>query len=185
MRAVFIALVISVFISACGRQSANNEKADSLQQAVKVIISRSENGLAQWTLYADEADFHQDAPSYAVLRNPRIIFKKDGKDDNNIKSERGRYDMDRQIVIMSGKVVGVSAAENAKIETEEIFYDMREKKIWSDRDVVLTRGGVIVKGKGLKASSDFSEIEIFKQQTKLPKNIEEFKAGTAELTGKL
>ncbi|MDR0645420.1 MAG: LPS export ABC transporter periplasmic protein LptC [Elusimicrobiota bacterium] len=172
----FAALILAFELCACARDNRGNENYETAQQASDVIISQSESGHAQWVLYADKADFYQDAPSYSIMQNPHIIFKKNDKDDSDIKSETGRYDIDRRLITMSGNVVGISKTENAKIETEKIFYDMRTKKIWSDANVLLTRGGLIVKGKGLKANSDFSEIEIFKQQTKLPKNIEDLKA---------
>jgi LPS export ABC transporter protein LptC len=172
----FIILIIAVLSSACARDNRSNENYETAQQASDVIISESESGSAQWVLYADKADFYQDAPSYSVMQNPHIIFNKNDKENSNIKSKTGRYDVDKRLISMSGNVVGISKTENVTIETEKIFYDMRTKKIWSDVNVRLTRRGVIVKGEGLKANSDFSEIEIFKQQTKLPKNIEDLKA---------
>jgi LPS export ABC transporter protein LptC len=185
MRKAFIIFFIAALSYACARDNRSNENYETAQQASDVIISESESGRAQWVLYADKADFYQDAPSYSVMQNPHIIFNKNGKENSNIKSKIGRYDIDKRLITMSGNVVGISKTENAKIETEKIFYDMRTKKIWSDADVLLTRGGVSVKGKGLKANSDFSEMEIFKQQTKLPKNIEDIKAEISSNGNKL
>jgi LPS export ABC transporter protein LptC len=110
------------------------------------------------------------------MQNPYLSLQKNGQEESNIKSREGRYDIKNHLIFMSGDVIGNSLKENARIETEKIFYDTETKKVWVNTDVTIVRAGVTVEGKGLKADSDFSEIEIFRQKTAVPRNIEDFEA---------
>jgi len=171
-------LLFAVFIlSACsGGGSGADAGEGPAQKAREVIISEFEMGRGNWLLTAKEADFFQDADSYVTMISPHLIFKVKGVDDSSIKSHNGRYDLDANLITMTHKVTGASKTQGVTFETEKLYYDTKSKLVWADTPVTITRGGVTTKGQGMKATSDFAEIEIFRQKTRLPPNIEELKA---------
>lgn len=176
----FIPLLLILNLAACSAGSDGSEtKAVPAQHATGVILSESEMGLGNWLLQAREANFYSEPHSFITMVRPHLIFKIEGREESSIKSREGRYDIDKNLITMTGRVVGVSLKENAKIETEKVFYDTQTKQIWVNAPVVITRAGVRVEGKGLRATPDLSEIEIFKQKTTLPQNIQDLEAGPA------
>ena len=156
--------------AACGGGKESAEGKEGPEQTAKnVLISESEKGASNWLLRAKEAQFFNEPVSYADLEHPHLIFNAQGMQDSEILSDKGRYDMEARLITLSGNVHGKSAKENAEIKTEKIYYDLNSKKIHTDAGFTLIRAGITVKGEGLRANPDFSEIEIIKQTTTLPK----------------
>ena len=62
-----------------------------------------------------------------------------------------------------------------------MYYDTKTRKVWTDEPVTLKRGGVTVKGQALEANADFSEIQLYRQKTQLPKELRDFDKGPVEL----
>jgi LPS export ABC transporter protein LptC len=169
-------------LAACGGAGPAAEGAPPAQHAEDVIISESQMGEGKWLLTAKDADFHQaDKGSYVAMRGPHIIFKTGGEAESSLTAREGHYDFDKNLIMLSGAVRGANAREGAELETEILFYDTQTLLIWTDAPVSLKRGGVAIKGGGLKASRDLSEIEIFKQKTSLPQNIKDFRAAAVNL----
>ncbi|MDR1124234.1 MAG: LPS export ABC transporter periplasmic protein LptC [Elusimicrobiota bacterium] len=169
-------------LAACGGAGPAAEGAPPAQHAQDVIISESQMGEGKWLLTATDADFYQaDEGSYVAMRKPHIIFKTGGEAGSSITARKGRYDFDKNLIMLNDAVHGANAREGAELDTEILFYDTQTRLIWTDAPVALKRGGVVVKGSGLKANQDLSEIEIFKQKTALPQNIKDFRAATANL----
>lgn len=164
-----------VLLCACGGKKDTTDVAQGpSQQAYGVIISQSEMGTSEWLLTTKQAKFFDDE-QYVDLVKPSLIFNKKGQQDSTVKADEGVYDMLKSLITLNGNVVGVSLNEGATIKAKKAYYDVTRKIIWTDTDVSVTRGGVTVKGKGVKASSDLSEIEIIKQETRLPAELGELK----------
>ena len=169
-------LLTLLLLCACGgkKESLPQEQGPS-QQAYGVIISESQMGKSEWLLTTKLAKFY-DAQQLVDLSSPHLIFNKNGMEDSTIKADDGRYDMQENLITMLGGVKGSSEKQDVTIKTNKIYYDIKRKVIWTDNDVTVTRGGVTVKGKGIKADSALSEIEIIKQETQLPKELQELKS---------
>jgi hypothetical protein len=52
--------------------------------------------------------------------------------------------------------------ENKSLQTEELFWSPKDKKIYTDKFVIITTPTEIIKGEGLVANEDFSYYEIQK-----------------------
>lgn len=172
----FYLLFTLALLCACGgkNKSPDAPKGPS-QQAYGVIISQSEMGASEWLLNTKQAEFF-DEEQYVELVQPHLVFNKQGQEDSTVKADEGTYDMLKNLITLKGNVVGVSVKEGATIKAKQAYYDVARKTIWADSDVNVTRGGVTVSGKGFKASSDLSEIEIIKQETRLPAELGELKS---------
>lgn len=174
MKKILPIVFLVLLMSGCGGGKDKNAVPDGpLQRAEDVIISESEMGTGNWLLTTKKADFYDD-DQYVKLTDAKLIFKKDGQEDTVIRADEGRYDISKHLIGLMGNVTGLSIKEGSKIKTEIIYYDTETKKIWTNVPVTVTRGGVTVKGEGVRANSDFSEIELFKQKTQLPKDLAGF-----------
>ena len=115
------------------------------------------------------------------MTDPKLINKTDGKEDSSIKADKGSYEFEKNLITLSGNVTGVSLSEGATIRTSKMYYDTKSRNVWTDKPVTLKRGGVTVKGQALQANADFSEIQLYKQVTQLPKELRDFDKGEVEL----
>lgn len=182
----YYAILLSlVALCACGgeKNSAVQDEGPS-QQAYGVIISESQMGQSDWLLTTKRARFF-DEEKLVDLDSPVLLFNKNGKEDSNVSAKEGRYDMQESLITMIGDVKGVSEKEDVTVKTEKIYYDINRKVIWTDNDVKVTRGGITVNGKGIKANADLSEIEIIKQQTQLPTELKELKTAVRDYENKI
>ncbi len=175
MKHFYLFCTIALLCSCGGKNKSPDAPKGPSQQAYGVIISESQMGTSEWLLTTKQAEFF-DEEQYVELVKPSLLFNKQGKQDSTVKADEGVYDMLKSLITLKGNVVGVSINEGATIKAKQAYYDVTRKVIWTDSDVSVTRGGVTVKGKGVKASSDLSEIEIIKQETRLPAELGELKS---------
>lgn len=135
------------------------------------------SGKTEWQVTAKKAKL-SDRTEMAELISPAVEIRKDDKLAAHIKADNGTVDMTGRIVTLTNNVSGMSEEEKVAIATEKLMYDIPGDRIWTDAPIKLTRNGVTVRGRGFTAKPDLSEIEIRKQETSLPKNV-----NPAELTG--
>ncbi|MDD6173611.1 MAG: LPS export ABC transporter periplasmic protein LptC [Elusimicrobia bacterium] len=170
----------AVCLAACGEKNSAQPPSGPLQRGEDVIISESEMGENKWLLTTKSADYY-DEEQKVVLTSPKLINKTGGKEDSSIKADKGFYEFNKGLITLSGKVTGVSLTEGATIKASKMYYDTKTRKVWTDEPVTLKRGGVTVKGAALEANADFSEIQLYRQKTQLPKELRDFDKGPVEL----
>ncbi len=141
------------------------------QRAEGFVLRETVGGQTSWQLKANAADFYDNQE--VVMENPKIIFNQDAKKEATLTSKEGTYK--ENIITFLGSVIVKSQEENLKLTTEKLFYNTSTKVAWTDVPFVLKRNGITVRGKALKADQGFSNIEIYKQVTDLPSNLEELK----------
>lgn len=177
---IMLAPLVVFMLTACGSKGKNAQDAEHFQRGEDVLISESQMGESKWLLSTKTADYYDEQQKVEMIF-PKLINKTDGKDDASIRADKGTYDFNTGLITLTGKVKGVSLEQGATIKTSQIYYNTQTHKVWTDKPVVLTRGGVSVKGAALQANSDFSEIQLYKQITQLPKELRDFDKGQVQL----
>jgi len=169
----FFFLPVLLLAAACSNKETPFSDEDSgVQTATRVVMYEAAFGLHNWVLEADGASFSETDEEIS-LTNPQIIFKKDDKEVSRIRGDKGSFSVQKNLIVLEGNVDGKDIKENVSIKTDLLNYDMTAKKIWTDRKFTLTRNGVTVRGQGLRANGDLTEIEITKQTTTLPRTVKE------------
>ena len=166
----FLILALLPFLFACQKTAANTDETLPAQRAEGVIMRETSGGATSWQLKAKTADFYDNQD--VAMENPQIFFDKDQKSEASLTAKKGNLKGD--IITFIGSVTVRSKAENLRLSTEKLFYNTTTKIAWTDVPFVLKRNGITVKGKALKASDGFSNIEIFKQVTDLTSDLKEF-----------
>ena len=179
-RFILIVHLIVFMLAACGSKDKNDQGGTHAQRGEDVLISESEMGQSKWLLSTKTADYYDDEQK-VELSFPKLINKTNGKDDASIRADKGSYDLTTGLITLTGKVKGVSLEQATTIKTSQVYYNTQTHKVWTDKPVTLTRGGVTVKGAAMQANSDFSEIQLYKQITQLPKELRDFDKGQVEL----
>ncbi len=170
MKKFLILLSLPLLFSACQKNSASGDNVLPSQRAEGFVLRETVNGQTSWQLKANAADFYDNQE--VIMENPKIIFNQ-GKKESTLTSKKGTYK--ENIITFLGSVVVKSEEENLKLTTEKLFYNTSTKVAWTDVPFVLKRNGITVRGKALKADQGFSNIEIYKQVTDLPSNLEGLK----------
>lgn len=139
-----------------------------IQRLEGVRLSQSILGSPSWELQARSAALEQ-GDSIAVLTTPKISFFKNKRKVSTVSSVMGLLRTDTYDVMLSTRVIVHSLDEHSTLATEELRYSSRRKKFLTDRDVLVKRPGGILRGRGLEASPDLSDIRIFNQRTVMEK----------------
>lgn len=171
---ILLIFLLTFFVACNSDKAQTPSEIGPQQQATKVIISQNQSAQNDWTLSADKAEFY-DAQNQVRLYNPVLVYSKEGSQDSTIKAKEGWYDISKNLIIMSENVQISSLAQAIKINTKEIFYDTDKKESWSITPIKMKRGKTSLTAQGFRANQDFSQIELFKQKTTLPQNMQDFK----------
>lgn len=180
LKIIFLSSLLAAAVAGCGQKGKDNSNEGPTQRAEDVIISESEMGQSKWLLTTKTADYY-DEEQKVVMTDPKLINKTDGKEDSSIKADKGSYEFEKNLITLSGNVTGVSLSEGTTIRTSKMYYDTKSRNVWTDKPVTLKRGGVTVKGQALQANADFSEIQLYKQVTQLPKELRDLDKGEVAL----
>lgn len=171
---------LSCLFCACAKESASIVQDMPAQRAEGIVITANEAGKSEWKLNATAANFYEDKRVF--LENPILVLNRNAQETgSSIDAQEGAFSKNGVITLDGG--VKVNAPKSGvKLSTKKLYYDTGSKIIWTDVPFTLVRNGVKIKGKALKADSDFSEIEIFKQVTELPKELRALNEASANFT---
>ena len=101
--------------------------------------------------YLDQAEPQQEFTEGVVVD----FFGPDGEVTSQLTAQYALRMDNRKEVVVRDSVVWKSV-EGEILETEELFWDERRQKIYSNKFVVITRPDEIIYGHGFEADQDFS-----------------------------
>ena len=164
-------ILFLLFILSCNTNSINNvEKTqDNTPSPPEQVLNKfsaygTKEGKKIWYLTAEKA-YVYESKNIALLEKFNVKFFKTDKNTNLptnqissvIKSNKGEMDIGKNDFHTIGKTT-VITADNEILECEDLKYVDREKKIFTDSSVVITRKDSVIKGKGLEATPDLSSV---------------------------
>jgi LPS export ABC transporter protein LptC len=163
MRYILAALLLAS--SACGRSGeAGHEERRQVMEGL--TLSQSEKGEPSWTLKSRRAVLREDA-KLATLTEPVMEFYKKGKAISRVTALAGEVDTESHGVRLSSSVVLDSFDDRSRLTTTELFYDSARGRFTTTADILVKRPEGVLRGKGLEAKPDLSEIRIFNQSSTL------------------
>lgn len=133
-----------------------------------LALRTSEAGRPLWELRAQEARILEDSHRASLVR-PHMDFYKDRRRVSWMTAETGEVQTEIQDVRLSGSVVVVSTKDRSTLRTETLEYSSKRGKLHTQALVNLERPDARVKGVGMEASPDLSEVRIFKQESHVQK----------------
>lgn len=122
------------------------------------------------TLYSDSAKLliKLQAPLQQEFENADRVFpdglfvefyEEEGQVTSTLKANYGKQDRNNMFEAR-GNVVVQNLVKKEKLETEQLFWDKRRAKIYTDKFVRITTPEQIIMGNGLQANQDFSSYVI-------------------------
>ncbi len=163
-RIVFFTLLI-VAIVACSDKQLSNEKFVEPYKG-PMMTAKNIN-----TIYSDSGykKVNLQAPLQLLLQNndrefPEGIYVEffdKGKNPKAIlTSNYAIFYKDKNLYKISGKVIVDNKDQGKKLSTEELFWSPINKKIYTDKHILIETPNEIIEGNGLDADQDFSSYSI-------------------------
>jgi LPS export ABC transporter protein LptC len=119
-------------------------EADDTQRTYGMNLKLTEGGVLRADLYGDTA-FTRPNTQVTELRGVKLTFYDDqGKKPGKLTSKTGEYDATTGIMVARGNVVLVThndRGEERIIKSEELHYDQRGDRVWSDRETIIDEPG--------------------------------------------
>lgn len=153
----------ALLLSGCHRKGAPAAE-QPLQKLEGVQMSQSTLGKPAWKLTAESATL-ENGDAVAVFHRPEVAFYEDRKEVSTVSAATGVIQTDTHDVTLSTDVVVHGLEDKSTLKTEELVYSSKKKKFLTDKDVFVQRPGGSLRGRGLEASPDLSDIRIFNQRT--------------------
>jgi LPS export ABC transporter protein LptC len=154
-------------LAACGG-SAGPAPQEPHQILEEFTMRQEELGNPVWSLVAHSAILKEDQ-KMAVLAEPRMEFFKKKKVVTRLSAAGGEIGTDNADLRLSPSVVVASLEDQSTVRTELLQYSSTRKMFFTDKEVVVSRPGGVLHGKGLEATPDLSEIRIFQQTSVVDK----------------
>lgn len=126
-------------------------------------ITRYRISSERWDMYDKAREPYQEFPKGIHLEK----FDANLKVDANIHSHYARFNENEQIWELRGKVRATNL-QGELFETEQLFWDQRQKRIYSSKLVTITQVSHIISGIGFESNEALTNYTIRKPQGIFP-----------------
>jgi LPS export ABC transporter protein LptC len=130
-------------------------------------------GLRRARLRGDTAYVHDDSGKVKVKGVDLLIFDEQGGESAKLTSRDGDFNTATQAMVARGNVVLITTkGKTRRIETEELFYEPQNKRIWSNVKTLMIEDGERATGDGFTADDQFQNIQIKNLRGRAPVKIQ-------------
>lgn len=162
-----LGLGILLVAAACGRESTVPDAgadvelaADQIAYGVEHVMTKS--GVREAILRGDTAYFRESGREVDLLGVSLEFFDPSGTQSGQLTARSGEYEPSSSAMTARGNVVLIVRTDNGerRIETEELHYDLRQNRIWSDQPTVSREGGVVYRGDSFTSDTQFRNLRV-------------------------
>ena len=165
MRLLFFFLVVLI---ACTNdpklvQNFVSNKQQAIEQIKGAELLHTENGKIKVRIVANKIERFQDQqPGLIFSEKMEVYFYNDSSElQSTLMANDASVDEETRIMLAQNNVV-LTSNDDKKLETEELVWDEKKNKIYTDKKVKITTGKEVVNGEGFTSSPDFSQYSITK-----------------------
>jgi len=165
MRLFFLFLV--VLISCTNDPNLVQEFVSDKQQPIEQIkeakLIHTENGKVKVRLVASRIErFQNIQPALIFSNHLEVYFYNDSSQlQSTLMSDYASIDEEKKIMIAQNNVTLISS-DDKKLETDELTWDEKKNKIYTDKKVKITTGKEVIYGEGFTSTPDFKKYSITK-----------------------
>ena len=163
-----IRLLLSIVLVACTNdpklvQDFVSDKEHAIEQIKGAELLHTENGKIKVRIVANKIERFQDQqPGLIFSEHMEVYFYNDSSDlQSTLMANDASIDEDKKIMLAQNNVV-LTSSDDKKLETEELVWDEKQDKIYTDKKVKITTGKEVVYGEGFISNPDFSQYSITK-----------------------
>ena len=166
------------FMTACSKEKVDKFEAIQDRSALPIVHATeittliSDSGVTRYRISAPSwDDFDKSNQPYWEFKKGIHLekFNIDLKVDANIHSQYARFNKNEQIWELRGKVKAINL-QGELFETEQLFWNLREERIYSDSLIKITQASHIITGIGFESNQSMTRYMIRKPQGIFPVN---------------
>jgi LPS export ABC transporter protein LptC len=120
-------------------------------------ITRYRISTPEWLIYDKAAEPYWDFPKGIKFER----FDKNYKTDANIRSDKAVFYDNQKLWDLSGHVKAVNV-EGEIFESNQLFWDQKQEKIYSKEFISITQKDKVIKGYGFESNQTLSKYTITK-----------------------
>ena len=168
MNKAFPAALALLLCCACsGRGPQNEEAIAPIQKITGLNMIETQDGKAAWRLMSPNAKVFEKTGK-ALLVDPEMEFMEKNEVVSRITAENGELLLETKDMVLTDNVVAHSLKDKTTLETTLLRYSSARKKIFTEREVIITKDGGRMTGDNFEANPDLSEISLKNHRTLLP-----------------
>ncbi len=160
-------LLVTLFLSACHSDLAKMQKTIdrsllNTEHADSVTIFYSKDGHTKAQLFTHTFNHVQDAqPPYIEMKNGlKVIFFNDSmQTESTLTAKYGKYFETNNNVLVRDSVV-VTNIRHEQLNTEELVWNEKLQKFYTEKFVKISTPTQIIYGDGLESNQNFSDYSI-------------------------
>ena len=140
-----------------------SDKQQPIEQIKGAELLHTENGKIKVRVLATSIErFHDIQPSLIFSDHLEVYFYNDSSLlQSTLMADYASIDEEKKIMIAQNNVILISI-DNKNLETDELVWDEKKNKIYTDKKVKITTGKEIIYGEGFISTPDFREYSITK-----------------------
>lgn len=152
-----IGTLLALVAAACGNRDQGPVAGEEYENmgADQIIVNPNQiitaDGIRQAVLRADTAFVYEDSAFVEFRAVELTLFERDGAEAAHLTADTGELETRTEAMVARGDVVLVTTEGGRRIETEELHYDPRQRRIWSDVPTVIIDAGDRLEGTGFTA----------------------------------
>ena len=157
---------VLLLAAACGQAtgpaSTATFEANADQVTIKMKLKMTEEGTTKADLFADTA-VTPPGGSNTQLKVVKLVFNTPSGQEGTLTSNEGEYNPNSGVMVARGKVLLIVPGEKGKgkrtIRSEELHWDQRGNRVWSDRPTSMEEGGKTLYTETFTSDSRFTNVQ--------------------------
>jgi len=140
-----------------------SDKQQPIEKIKEAELLHTENGKVKVRLLASCIERFQDIqPALIFSDHLEVYFYNDSSElQSTLIADYASIDEENKIMMAQNNVVLISS-DDKKLETDELVWDEKKNKIYTDKKVKITTGKEVVYGEGFTSTPDFKQYSITK-----------------------
>jgi len=140
-----------------------SDKQLPIEQIKGAELLHTENGKVKVRVVASSIERFQDIqPALIFHDHLEVYFYNDSSQlQSTLMSNYASIDEEKKIMMAQHNVILISS-DNKKLETDELIWDEKKNKIYTDKKVKITTGKEVIYGEGFTSTPDFKQYSITK-----------------------
>jgi len=158
----------SVVLIACTNdpklvQEFVSDKEQAIEQIKGAELLHTENGKVKVRIVAGKIErFQNRQPQLVFSEQMEVYFYNDSSWlQSTLKADNASIDEETKVMLAQNNVELISS-DDKKLETEELIWDEKQDKIYTNKKVKITTGKEVIYGEGFSSNPDFTEYTITK-----------------------
>ena len=140
-----------------------SDKQQAIEQIKGAELLHTENGKIKVRIVAGKIErFQNRQPQLVFSEQMEVYFYNDSSWlQSTLKADNASIDEETKVMLAQNNVELISS-DDEKLETEELIWDEKQDKIYTNKKVKITTGKEVIYGEGFSSNPDFTEYTITK-----------------------